>query len=905
MLTHDDDEEISIHFSDLKRIFLLHKEKIQKAALITASLTAFFLLFSQPTYQAHSSFRSSPNIGGEQQIDIKNLVKNALLPTQEDFALSILQSDALLTSVVQKMGLQATVNKKNLFFSLLLNSWENAVAGLGGALRDLDLFALRDVNVKEEKPQHFYLLFSSPESFQVLNRKKEVLAAGKLHQKVSFKNTSFTLEKTPARLKLEKRYSLTFEPMAKVLKQLKKHLEIRPSKMDRNLLTLSFLDRNRHFAADFLNQLMYGYQDFLKKENEEIVAAQIAYLQKRQRELTDSFEEQLNEHVCYLQKNLKESGFISTEEELKILAVPKEEYASRLFAIDLELKRLETIHQPQDRVAIAAWEEKECTKLATEEKEVKTLLTQLENEEPLSEDLTFLQNPRSLAKILAQQFNTYQKNVTAQENKEAAIGELKESKQLCKTYLTGILEEIENKKNTLKENKEFKSCARSDIPVISLESLQELYQHAQEDLGKAYAQIREFISVREQMERPDFELSSLTRVLGNSSLNGLLTKTLDLSLELSDSTNRSEREIERIKETIATQKKIFGQHIDQSIELYKVQAKVLEEKIASLQKTAIDFLTLEKGLIQQKLKDLSQKMNTVPEKWKLENKLDLEKELSLNIIQGISALVESKNMHQHLYHIDSKPLDVALPPISLKPSHTLLFSLIFGCASACALFAFHLFKALYRGLPVTYERLKKSETGFGGRLSSDCQVSLKELSSHDLETFRRVASFITEGSTSVCTSFIGGKNPNYSHSFAELLALKGLKVVLVECSFDGIVPLNDVPGLWHYLEGKVEVCPCKQKASYDFIPTGGTTRHAAEMVGKTPFSSLIENLKKQYDHVLIYSSALPFSSEAHTYMKYADKLIVSTYDEPLHELQTYTQWAKNENKDKLLFVHFG
>jgi len=143
-------------------------------------------------------------------------------------------------------------------------------------------------------------------------------------------------------LQIGKAYPLTFTPISDLAQTLKKRLEIKPAKMDGHLLHLTFSDRNRHLASRFINQLTNSYQDFLKKENEEIVSAQIAYLNKRQKELSLSLEETFHEHKHYLENNLKESGFIGLAQEIEILSVPKQEYLSRLFEIELELKRLES-----------------------------------------------------------------------------------------------------------------------------------------------------------------------------------------------------------------------------------------------------------------------------------------------------------------------------------------------------------------------------------------------------------------------------------------------------------------------------------------------------------------------------------------------------------------------------------
>ncbi len=789
------EEEIAVSFSDLRKIFFMRKRSLKKVALCTGfSIALVFLFFQEPVYLAKASFRSTAD-KEEQQFDLKNLVKSVLSSSQENFTLSVMESDVLLHQVVQKMGLQAKMKSENIFTRI----YGNLAAEIGLSLPRKDPFIFKEVVYEKEKPLALYLIFSTPDSFELLNHKKQLLAKAHLQEKVVFSKGEFVLEKAPKNLKLAKLYPLSLQPWPKITQDLRKRLEVQHAKTDGNLLTLKFSDRDRYLSAQFLNELMQGFRQFLKKENEEIVAAQIDYLGQRQKELGMALDGHLNEYELYLKSKLGESGFIGFEQEVAILAGPKERYLSRLFEIDLELKKLQTMQGAKGLF------------------------------DPLSK------------------------------NNQTVI--------------------IEN------------------IPIISLQGVQDVFQNVQQELSHVYGQIKQFLFIRKQMEEPDFELSSLSDLLQDPSTRLILNKAVDLSLQLNDSANRSIKEMERIKETAAVQKRALSAHFEQTVALLEVQAKVLEDKTASLQHAAINFLKLEKQLTEQKLLEMSYKMRDLPERWKLENQLKLKKELSLNMIQGVANLVETKNVHQHLFQISSKPLDKALPPLKAKRSHFFFFSLLGALASACSLYTFHLFRGLYAGLPVTYEKIKKSTAVFGGKLSLGCATSLSKVAENDLETLRRVSLF-----TNSCTSIIGGKNPNFSHALAELLSLKGQKILLIECAFDRVVPLEDVPGLWHYLMGKMDSCLIRRKNTYDYIPTGGVARHGTEMLTKENFLTLLSEYKKQYDTILLYSTAVPFSTEAHTYMKYADKLIVCTSDEPFQELQEYISWSKPQ--EKLLFVYF-
>jgi len=168
-------EELSIELSDLKRIFFSKKKMLKKVALWGFFCTFLFFLFKEPLYVSTSSFRSAPNKEAE-SLDVKHLIKSALASSREDFTLSILHSEALLLSVIEKMGLQAQIKEKNILSLGLLRVWENVMAELGFSLSDQDPFLFKDVVFEGENPLKLYLVFLSKDTFEVLTEKKTCLS---------------------------------------------------------------------------------------------------------------------------------------------------------------------------------------------------------------------------------------------------------------------------------------------------------------------------------------------------------------------------------------------------------------------------------------------------------------------------------------------------------------------------------------------------------------------------------------------------------------------------------------------------------------------------------------------------------------------------------------------------------
>jgi hypothetical protein len=225
--------------------------------------------------------------------------------------------------------------------------------------------------------------------------------------------------------------------------------------------------------------------------------------------------------------------------------------------------------------------------------------------------------------------------------------------------------------------------------------------------------------------------------------------------------NHSVKEIVRLKGS-QNRRSVSCTHIEQTAELEKVRALV-EEKLLSLQTTCLDLIKKEKSLIQEKLKELTAKMEGLPEKWKRESHLQFTKELSMGIIEGISKVVESKNLTHNLFHVDSKPIDRATAPLVPVPSFLFLFSVGGGVLGASLLFLAYLAQGLVSGFPLSFESLKFYGLQSPGPFSDYCHAPLKEINASDLQTLRGIQQWIlSQEKKGMCVALVGGKLPDYS-----------------------------------------------------------------------------------------------------------------------------------------------
>lgn len=921
-------EELLVTFADIKLLYKKHKNVLKKCALFSGLLALVFFAFKPPLYKATATFRQS-TAQSDQGTNLKSILQAVGAGEVTRSAAPLMHSQKLGRPVVEKLGLQISVHEKGLISKLLSNFWGNLAADFGCGKKGPASFVFRDVVYEGRSDLNLYLRIPEEGIFEILDEKKHLISVSKIGERFTYKNISFSLVKARKRVSKKKIYSLKIKPWEEVLKRHIAHFKVAPQKQDKNLLVLTYADPDPRQAAQFLNAMMASYHHYLKQENDELASAQLAYLDKRQAELTSSLDLVLDEQSNYMKENLGKDGFVGLKEEVEMLTIPKQAYTSKLFDLEVEQKRLEgktnarlpaapLLHNDQERyqeqlsqltleevgLRASTLSESELAQIDKEIEETSHFLIRVKNGEELPLDFSLLKDPKSLARMWVDEIKKA-KSETASEpgsNVSSKEGELIR-------YLSSHLELLSARKRAVEENLSLRSSFNQELQGINLSTAQNLYVSYQNQLDAIQSKVRQLLYLRDQIHAPDFEVSSLGSLLEDAVGQSIVQKAADIALQLRDQKNRSIKEILRLKEALEMEKTFLIHHIDQTIELDKLRTKLVEERIGSLQKICLDLIHKEKQLVQEKLAEISVKMEDLPEKWKLENHLRFKKELSMGVIEGISKIVETKNLHYNLFYVDSKPIDAAYPPKRPQPSRLFLMLFSVGLSSASLLFVFYLIRGIAKGFAVSVESLMHYGLTVCGKLSIFAGAPLKELGDEDLETLRKLSSFITENRqqgasqrTSLCVALVGGNSLDCASNLAELLGLEGKRILLIQSAFDRPVTPDQIPGLWHYLEAKIPTPPLQKRRSFDFIPTGGTSRHASELLSRASFKQLLDQAKTKYDIILINSTAKPTFSEAHLFLKYADALIVMTSDEKIDELSPYTRWSHEKGKSTLALV---
>jgi hypothetical protein len=86
--------------------------------------------------------------------------------------------------------------------------------------------------------------------------------------------------------------------------------------------------------------------------------------------------------------------------------------------------------------------------------------------------------------------------------------------------------------------------------------------------------------------------------------------------------------------------------------------------------------------------------------------LKFRAELTKGMMEGLAQITESKTLSQHLYQVESKPIDLALIPVDPSPPYLFVKAALVGIALLILSYLFFLIRALTRGLPASLATLR-------------------------------------------------------------------------------------------------------------------------------------------------------------------------------------------------------
>jgi tyrosine-protein kinase Etk/Wzc len=980
------DENFIISFADLKKILEREKKKIALSALLFACLSILYTLIEQPQYMFEATFREKGRAGGV-AISLSQVFLGGGSGLSESEAASLMKSRKLLEKTASKLNLQATLSKIEPRFEYLENIKNNLI--VSKALFDdrrepslpekiVQLKPIR-VSYKGEIPLGFHIKVLTENTLEIngAGLEKKILHLG---EQVEGDNYSFSIISNAGFPKRAESYVLLLQPLSTVAQNMSNQLKIEPDKQDLSLLRLKYNHPDRHLGTEILNTHMSIFQDFLLEEQQNIMNKQIAYLEHRQKEMGDSLQEMMEDYACKLCNDLSSIGFSTSTKAMEFLSGTQNNLQQKLKEIELETKRLQkaqvegyayyegyhTHGDPsiinhllseirqlkQQADGIDIWlrnapahnsehvkesfhkqmnEMNEIRRTATHAKE---LLLAIEEGKHVNTTTPLFAD----SKFLVQTW--FEKLMDAQKSWEQSPLEHKfqkaEDLSSCKTsflaYLSHLVHLLEVHEKALEERLTHQQNTVNEFQGIDLTTAKELYINYTRDLNNIEAAAIQSRHIINQIQLPEFEISSLSTVLNDPICLEMISKASRTVLALTDQNNRSLKEQERLKEEIVVQKSFLTMHLNQSVQLSQLRIDMFNAKIRNLQSailglthqqisilekhlsdyivTRLKDLKQEREVIESHQRDLKLEMASLPSKWVSERLIDTQMENNKKMMEEITKLVESKNIAHNLEIIQSAPIDVAIAPLHPRSPRLLLFSVLGAIMGTFFASTYFFMSSLIKGVNVSEENLKLAGYHVSGTLSKGFETNTQRPSlDQDLNTLRKIIAHFAPSDDQSSLAFhhcrelllIQGKGPDFSESLATLISKRGLKVLIVPLNFDQPA-LSEGPGLLQYIEGQVEAPTIKRKKFYDQIEAGGISRFSSELIGTLKFKNLMTKLAFGYDWIIATCHANPTTAEAETALKIFSNAVVTVSDEKLTELEIYHALGEKDTKKKITFI---
>lgn len=934
--------------SDIRRFYKRKKGTIFRIALLAWVATFGVFLLKAPKYKIEATFKEG--IEGASESSLKDLLFTGMgaSPAQPE-AIVIMKSYQVLKPLISRLGLQASVpQSKGIFSKLYCRIRDNLKAQRGKPLEDPDLFVFREVLYEGEKALSYFLRFDDATHFAVLDSDRKLITQGILEGEVCLPEAQFILEKTPKNLRFRQLYKLSVVSWIPIADSLRNTLKIASQKANKSIYGLRYSHRDRFFGVALLNELMFEYQRYLKRNHDHVSKEQLAYLDQRQEEIFQKMSFTLKEHADYLSRNLGEKGVVGLEKEIESVLTPHRRMAEKMIGLDVELARLRQFEQGDHWLASAdegpfSIRLREISRSIQELKQQRDLLelSLQDREGPLLSENQLHTKQRELKEIRTRR-EISQKLLEAIEQQEplefgfdpdlslaAWAQQLKDAKEEERGDFTDYLENhirlLSLREKMLQERFFYGEGGSSEFEGIDLTTARTLFVEYNNRLDGYEAAMRRFAQLKEEIRRPNFEISSLSSTLPDPFSQKLVALAGELAIQLKDEKHHSEKEGQRWAEELNLQKKILSDHLEQLFKVEELNAVLTREKITNLQKISLDCihrqisalheqardsirerreaLLSEKDLLEKKMAELRASMKDLPEKWQLEKWLDLKTKGGIKVMEAITQLIESKTIGHHLHHIESKPLDLAILPTIPQPPHLFQMGFLGAFLTGFGFFFLSLVRTILRGFPSSLEKLRAMRFPLLGEISSFCDgPQLDTVSGGDLEILRQVSLFLEKPPQAKVIGLIAGEGPDYSYALAQNLARRSLRPLIIRCDFRAKYQKEDLPGLLQVWKGEAAELPIRCCNGFDLLTPGGFTPYGVEIIQSKAFAELVETLKQKYDFLLLLFRSPLSQSESQAALRLCDKAIVTVSGEPTEVLTPFVDWAYHEGDCRLTFV---
>lgn len=934
-----DPEEWIVSIRDVKLLYTSIWKKLLKWAVIGGAASFIYFANTDVMFEATASFKEGKERSASQASYFREIL-GVESGESNPQAASIMRSNQVLRPLVEKMGLQIhPVTFRGWIQKFMHRLSEAYRAENGKLLPDIDSFQFENVSYCTQEILEFHLLFKSEKEFLVFDdKRKKLLIEASVGTPVKLGALTFTLFKPPESLKTEHFYPFVVDHWSSETEALRDLFEIENDEDNQSLINIRAGHRDRFVAKALVNELMAQYQEHLKREYDHVASQQLSYLESKQDQIFSKMESLFDQQTEYLGRNLEKSGFVGLEQESQSLLLPHQEMYNRVLSLDIELSRLNQLEREGKVISVA------------EDGPFSSKLTQI------AQNISGLKQERDLLELSVCQGKVHSLEAKKAEIKEVRFQRLEVEKLIQEVSLgdeisyfefneglsiwaramkdpeerVDFTEYLENyarllsiREKILQDRFFYGSSIPEELEGIDLASSKGLHLHYNGKLDEAQAKIRHLEKIREEIPKQDFNLAPLGSILTDSLSQKLINEASDFEFKIKDEKHHTQNEEKKWLEEITYIRRVLADHLEQLIVVEDLNANLFREKMAGLQKVSLDCinrnlsvleeqgsdcikqrkeaLNLEKALLEKEMAKIRTTLaNMLPEKWRFERWLEIKTGMISKIMETITEVVESKTMSTQMHHVESKPLDIALVPIS--PTHLKLMNKAYLGAFTLPflIFSFAFIRRLLKGFPLSLEKLKALKLPCLGAISSFCDgPQVEKPTGLDLDLLRKISLFSEDAKV---IALIGGKGPDYSYALGENLARRHAKSIVIRCDFLSTFQEKDAPGILQVWKEEIAELPIRKGKGFDYITTGGFSPFGTEIIQSENFYNLIKILKNNYDFVyLLFRSPLA-SAESHAALRLCDKAVVTVCSEQTEELTPFVDWGYDDNRCRLTFI---
>lgn len=643
---------------DLRSIFYRGRKALF-FSFFTGSIMGLFMLSTMPvSYQAKATFQEAKETSFSKEQMLQDLlIAKSLETSQESKTIALMQSIRVLRPLIHEMGMQAEVKKEDLFSSILdrlKEHWQAQIGRLSLGSRD---FIFEKINYPRETPFSCTLIFEDPHHFYLSHEKDKLYQVG---SPVFFSDFSWTLKTVPQNLEVGKPYRVTFTPWQEVYQKLTTRLKIKPLKISgkehKSLYQLFFSAKDRFFAADLLNGLIFSYKKVVQEDADRFVQDQLSYLKTKEQEMQVHLASLFSDYTSYLQSLLMNEGVGGSHQQVELLTKAYQENVEKIAKIDLELQKEPFLGMKELPFS-----------LEIEKKRI--ALEKLEKQEKLLESSFDLMASRDFFPDMMKSYDRSKENLDL----DTILSFSKE--------VTLLLEKSERKIETIERLLEV-----DDFSLFSLAM----------PLQDGFIQ---------KICEKSFPLCLLLKDLDHCSEKEKMRWEEDLSLQKKILLEHLEKL--KIAELIEKKKLEERKAFLENKRLFLIQKEMadLKKDVEEMEKMQRKFLQDEKLYAEMKIEEIQKAFDLFPQRWRKEKWLEIQTHLETKWIQSIQEMIESKTIGHQLHSLESKELDLAALPLKPKALFSLFLlggAFLFLCFAAAKLF----FSSFFQGFPASYDQLR-------------------------------------------------------------------------------------------------------------------------------------------------------------------------------------------------------